>query len=512
MRRGARTAVPGVLVAVCAVAAPALLPGTAVAAPSREDTTCRSAPEKGVKLPESLPGRQLSERLGLTQAWDLADGEGVKVGVVDSGVDHRHPGLKGSVETGSELVMVATKKEFREQAPKAPALDCEGHGTAVAGILAAHRDGRNRIGGVAPGARVHPVRVADGVERASANTLAAAIDSAVEAEVKVLNLSFALPVDRAPVRKAVARAVAADVVVVAAAGNEGLKGRKMYPGAYDGVLAVGAVGEDGQPLDESNQGGWVDLAAYGEREIVLASGGSGYRQEKGTSFAAPQVAGAAALVRSRFPELSAPRVAQRLRDSAAPVGGGGDPRTGAGVVDPFGALTHLGAGGSGEGGEDAGEREAGAIPVQAVPREEPMLSATGAAAVAWSGGLLLAVLLALLGAPAFGRAASRGWRPGARGAPGAGGTRQRRGRAEPGAACPPGEVLERLTGPPPVSAAERTAPRPARQGPGAPGQQHAHAGRSAPAGRPGRPERPSPNGPPRRTRAADRTNRTDRTT
>ena len=108
------------LVVAVAVAAPVLLPETAsaagvprtqpaygttaLAAPSREDTGCRGAPERGVKLPESLPGRQLSERLGLAQAWDLADGAGVKVGVVDSGVDHRHPGLRGSVDTGSEPV------------------------------------------------------------------------------------------------------------------------------------------------------------------------------------------------------------------------------------------------------------------------------------------------------------------------------------------------------------------------------------------------------------------------
>lgn len=382
--------------------------GQAAAAPKAVDTSCSRPAKPGAPLPDTPTGRTLADRLGLAQAWDLADGTGVTVAVVDSGVDGRHPELTSAVGAGAELFTVRSAEEFRRQVPRAPHLDCDGHGTGVAGIIAASRAGEPRISGVAPGARIHPVRMVDGVDRATANTLAAGIDEAVDAGARVLNLSFALPVDRPPVRKAVARAVAADVLVVAAAGNEGTTGVPLYPAAYDGVLAVGAVDAAGEPMEQSNQGSWVDLAAYGESEIVPASGGSGYQQVSGTSFAAPQVAGAAALVRGRFPGLTAEETADRLTASAAPVGvGRADPRTGAGLVDPFAALTHLGAG-------DRGRDQAsdGAIPVQALPADDPGLTPRSVTALAWSGGLFFAVLLALLGAPVVRRAAARGRRPG----------------------------------------------------------------------------------------------------
>ncbi|ARQ72305.1 S8 family serine peptidase [Streptomyces marincola] len=396
--------------ALCAatLAVPGLAP-RAAAEPCRTQAT-------GEELPEGAGPYPLVDRLGLWQAWDLAIGEGVTVAVIDSGVDASHPDLAGQVSDGSEYNGVASADEF-ERTEVAPVQDCAGHGTAVAGLVAAHRS--DHMSGVAPGATVYPVRMDDGVDRATPGTLAAAIDDAVAAGAGVINLSLARPVDDAPVRDAVARAIAADVVVVAAAGNEGnqnVSGGLMYPAAYDGVLAVASVGDDGQPMDSSNAGPWVDLAAYGEALTVVAPGGSGYRTEAGTSMAAAQVSGAAALVRSRFPELTAAEVAARLTDSATPVSGGRNDRTGAGIVDPFGALTHLGGGdGAGSGGDGSGDGAAarpGHVPVQAIPREEPLLSATAATALAWSGVLLLAVVLGLLAAPAVRRAARRGWHAG----------------------------------------------------------------------------------------------------
>lgn len=278
------------------------------------------------------------------------------------------------------------------------------------------------MAGVAPDAAVYPVRIADGVDRASFETLAAAIDDAVDSGAAVLNLSFAIPGDRAPVREAVERAVDAGVLVIAAAGNEGNRdpSQSMYPAAYDGVLAVAAVDGAGAPMQSSNAAEWVDLAAYGENLTVVAPGGSGYRAESGTSFAAAQVSGAAALVLSRFPELSAEEVARRLIASASPVGGGRNDLTGAGIVDPFGAVTGLGLERAGGAAGDDEDRAPAAIPVQAVPRPEPGLSDTAVTALAVSGGLLLAVVLGLPAVPAVRRAARRGWHPGPLG-PGPGG-------------------------------------------------------------------------------------------
>jgi subtilisin family serine protease len=186
----------------------------------------------------------------------------------------------------------------------------------------------------------------------------------------------------------------------------------MYPAAYDGVLAVGSVDANGEPVDQSNAGDWVDLAGFGEEIVLAAPGGEGYRQDSGNSFAAAQVSGAAALVRSLYPDMPAEDVAQRLIDSATPLGGGPNDETGAGRVDPYGALAYIGPPGGGDGGEDDGAAPAGRIPVPPLPQDEPMLSSGQATGLAVSGGLLLAVLLGLLAAPGVRRAARRGWQPG----------------------------------------------------------------------------------------------------
>ncbi|KAB8167878.1 S8 family serine peptidase [Streptomyces sp. 3MP-14] len=389
----------------------------------------------GEELPENAGPYPLIEQLGLRQAWDLATGEGVTVAVLDSGVDREHPDLAGAVARGSEFTVVPEEREFVRTTPERQR-DCPGHGTAVAGMIAANRAEGDRMAGVAPGSVVYPVRIADGVDRATPNTLAAAVDDAVAADVDILNLSFAYPVDAEPLRAAVARAVDAGVLVVAAAGNEGNEGNEggngdgagngegdgegdavpMYPAAYEGVLTVGAVGEDGQPLETSNAGDWVDLAGYGQ-ELAVAAPGGGYRVEAGTSFATAQVSGAAALVLSRFPDLTAAQLADRLTESANPVGGGRGERTGAGIVDPFAALTHLdGAGDGATDGATGDQGEAAArpghIPVRPIPEDRPLLSPTAATALGWTGGLLLAVALGLLGAPAVRRAARRGWHAG----------------------------------------------------------------------------------------------------
>ncbi|MDT0266244.1 S8 family serine peptidase [Streptomyces sp. DSM 44915] len=401
----------------------------------------------GEELPGNAGPYPLIAQLGLRQAWDLASGDGVTVAVLDSGVDGGHPDLADAVLRGAEFTVVAEEREFVRTTPP-PERDCPGHGTAVAGMIAGDRAEGDRMAGVAPGAAIYPIRIADGVDRATPNTLAAAVDDAVAAGADILNLSFAYPVDAEPLRAAVARAVDAGVLVVAAAGNEGNDtpdGGPMYPAAYDGVLTVGAVGADGQPLESSNSGPWVDLAGYGQDLAVLAPGG-GYRAEAGTSFATAQVSGAAALVLSRFPELTATELAERLTASATPVGGGPNERTGAGIVDPFGALTHLD--GATDGTPEAAARP-GHIPVLPVPDDPPLLTDVQATALAWTGGLLLAVALGLLGAPAVRRAARRGWR--------AGPTPEERARAPRPARPPAAPRLDWLRGTP--SSTDRPTPR-----------------------------------------------------
>jgi membrane-anchored mycosin MYCP len=414
-----RAAVLAHAVGVLAVLVPVAVPGAAGPAAAAEEP-CRTE-VTGEPLPENAGPYPLIDQLGLRQAWDLSTGYDVRVAVIDSGIDSRHPDLVMHIlPDASTYTVVPDEREFVRTTPM-PEQDCLGHGTAVAGLIVGERTEGDRMAGVAPDAYIYTVRSAEGVEEATPNMLAAMIDDAVYYGARVINLSLAIPVDREPIREAIANAVANDVVVVAAAGNEGNAGvsqGKMYPAAYDGVVAVGAVGNDGQPLDSSNAGPWVDLASYAEDLVVVAPGGSGYRVESGTSFAAAQVSGVAALVRARFPDMPATEVVRRMIDSATPVGGGRNDRTGAGIVDPFGALTDLGGGVGGEGdGSPASD-----VPVQAMPVSEPLLSRTAATALAVSGGLVLAVVLGLAASPAIRRAARRGWRTGPDGPDGPDGT------------------------------------------------------------------------------------------
>lgn len=261
--------------------------------------------------------------------------------------------------------------------------DCDGHGTLVAGIISATADLDDPMGfsGIAPAAAILAIRqssamftAADSSDTGSGdvNTMAMAVRTAADLGATVINISTvacaAGPLDDRALGAALAYAVdVKDAVVVAAAGNIGGAGRCprppedsesdwetttviTSPGWYDDyVLTVGSVGPTGAPSDFSLPGPWVDIAAPGEQVVSLHPSGSGVVDAlpafgrtmpiSGTSYAAPVVSGVAALVRSRFPELTARQVMQRLESTARPVSTGWTPETGHGVVDPAAALS-----------------------------------------------------------------------------------------------------------------------------------------------------------------------------
>ncbi|MFG1673883.1 type VII secretion-associated serine protease mycosin [Micromonospora sp. NPDC049282] len=336
----------------------------------------------------------------------LATGAGVVVAVVDSGVDRSHPQLAGRVLTGADFLDPGGDGTR----------DCAGHGTGVASIVAATPRPGVAFRGLAPGARILPVRVSEQqvVEgRESGRTVdaagfARAIRWAVDHDADVLNLSVVLYADDPAVRAAVAYAVRRDVVVVAAAGNLHDNGDpRPYPAAYDGVLGVGAIGRDGVRAAFSQTGAYVDLVAPGG-EVLMAAPRQGHLRAEGTSYATPFVAATAALLRQYRPELSAAEVAARIVAGADPAPGRGD-GYGAGVLNPYRAVTES------PGGVEARPRDGAALPAdrpdpaaltrrsrRATARERALLvaGATGGAA-----GLvaLLAVVLP--------RGARRRWRP-----------------------------------------------------------------------------------------------------
>ncbi|MFC0507582.1 type VII secretion-associated serine protease mycosin [Micromonospora costi] len=335
----------------------------------------------------------------------LATGVGVTVAVVDSGVDRDHPQLTGRVLDGTDLL----------DDDGDGTRDCAGHGTGVASIIAAAPRPGVGFRGLAPGARILPVRVSEQqvVEgRESGRTVSAAdfaraIRWAVDRGADVLNLSVVLYTDNPAVRSAVDYAVARDVVVVAAAGNLHEAGDpRPYPAAYDGVLGVGAVTAQGIRAAFSQTGPYVDLVAPGS-DVLMAAPGQGHHRAEGTSYAAPFVAATAALLREYRPELTAAQVIERITASADPAPGGG---YGAGVLNPYRAVAETAGGTTGRTRPVAALADESPSPSllarqarRAAARDRALVVAAAVAAV------VVAVVLVALVAP---HGARRRWRPG----------------------------------------------------------------------------------------------------
>ncbi|MGK5681562.1 type VII secretion-associated serine protease mycosin [Actinoplanes sp. URMC 104] len=269
----------------------------------------------------------------------FATGAGVRVAVIDSGVDATHPQLRGHVVQGADFLH--DERSGRQ--------DCNGHGTAVASIIGAAPAEDTGFQGLAPDAVIVPVRISEQQEidgkavgdRGTPAQFADAIDWAVgEGRADVINISLVMTENNDDVRRAVARAVAAGVVVVAAAGNNGDRGNPdPFPALYPGVIGVGAIAGNGVRASFTQQGDYVDLVAYGD-PVTAASLISGHRTLQGTSFSAPFVSATAALIKQRFPRLSPGQVRDRLIATADPVPAGGRGTAyGFGALNPYRALT-----------------------------------------------------------------------------------------------------------------------------------------------------------------------------
>jgi type VII secretion-associated serine protease mycosin len=268
--------------------------------------------------------------LRIREAHQITEGKGVTVAVIDSGVWADHPDLAGAVLPGFNVL---GKGDGRE--------DYVGHGTGIAGIIAARgRSGNRGVLGVAPAAEVLPVSPAG-----SPLVVTEAIDWSVEHGAKVINMSF-LTNGTEGLAAAVKRAAAADVVLVAGSGNDDEAGSDSeYPAAYQEVLAVGAADRAGKIAAFSHQGPQLDLVAPGVDVAVATSDpDSRYQRVEGTSVSTAIVSGAAALIRARYPELSAAQVVKVLTSTAADRGPAGrDDAYGFGELDLMGALSAAGS-------------------------------------------------------------------------------------------------------------------------------------------------------------------------
>jgi type VII secretion-associated serine protease mycosin len=260
------------------------------------------------------------DAVGVETAWNTATGEGVVVAVVDTGVS-AHPDLAGRLLTGYDFVGRDTD-----------ATDGHGHGTHVAGIVAAVADNEIGVAGAAPGAMILPVRVLDDGGSGSWFTVANGITWAADNGADVINLSLGGTSRSATITQAVEYARSRGVVVVVSAGNDGDSGTISWPGAEPGVIAVAAAASTGTIASFSSRGDYVDVAAPGQSILsTLYTGDYGFKS--GTSMAAPYVAGLAALVIQAHPDWSEARVRQHIEDTAVDIDvPGPDPAAGKGLV------------------------------------------------------------------------------------------------------------------------------------------------------------------------------------
>jgi len=266
-------------------------------------------------------------RIGADRAWEVEKGSGdILVAVLDTGVDPLHPDLAGRVATGYDFI----------DGDGDPG-DVNGHGTHVAGVIAASGDDGRGAAGVAWRVRILPVKVLDDQGYGRYSQVIAGLRYAADSGAAVINLSLGGGAPSQALQEAVDYAISRGAVVVAAAGNEALDSLS-YPAACEGVIGVGATDEEDRTTAFSNRGEGLDLVAPGT-SILSDSPGGGYAYMSGTSTAAPQVSGAVALLRSRFPDLGPSDAAQRLCDSARDLGASGyDSTSGWGLLQVHKAL------------------------------------------------------------------------------------------------------------------------------------------------------------------------------
>ena len=405
MRPRIRRGAAGIVTILLALGATLTGPGTAVASPRAAPTTGQCTAE--TRLAATPPAL---DQLQSTSAWTVTRGAGVVVAVVDSGVAANNPHLAGAIAGGIDLV--------GDGMGQGGYADLDGHGTAIAGEIAARRIGGSGVLGLAPDARILSVRVfsstGDQAKRAgtgpSIARLAEGIRVAAAARAQIINVSLSTDSDDPGLRAAVAYATAAGSLVVASAGNSngdyavganganGVNGVR-YPANDPGVLGVTAVNTAGQATSASIHGPHIAVAAPGQNVLTSSSLGGDcvYASDApATSFSTGYAAAAAALVAGAYPNEKPAQWIYRLEASAVrPSAGVRDNQLGWGIVQPYDALTLIpGAGVPGPIDPDGKEAAVSARTTQGVsPLQHQVLPEAAARQIAGLAGLTAAILV-----------------------------------------------------------------------------------------------------------------------
>lgn len=311
------------------------------------------------------------------QAWDLSTGENVTVAIIDSGVDFTHQDAPSMFANEGEIpgnnidddrngfVDDTNGWDFLRN-ENASSIDESGHGTHVAGIIAAKGNNALGIVGVAYNAKILPLRVLDKDSKGTEENVAKAIVYAAKMGAKVINISLGGTGESAIIHRALKDAKDLGSVIVDSSGNDHADANNVFPARYAETITVASVVNDGKTISYfSNHGEVVDLVAGGGGEVhsppaspkninilsllsshafhnvvsefLVENTSTRYVLKSGTSMAAPVVSGVAALVISANPSLTPDQVKSVLTSSAQPIDGGKNATYGYGLVDAYSA-------------------------------------------------------------------------------------------------------------------------------------------------------------------------------
>ncbi|WP_229848410.1 type VII secretion-associated serine protease mycosin [Kitasatospora griseola] len=300
------------------------------------------------------------QRVVLNELWGIDknglathSGKDVTVAVIDTGVDTANPQLTGKVIDGPDLLGESMASGGTQRPAGTSTTDPVGHGTKVAGIIAAAQ--RDKVGfvGLAKDAKILSIRQNDAEGHGSVNTLIKAIDKAIEAGAGVINISQDVRVEIDPnkpldspfqeepdLKRVLDKAESKGIVVVASSGNDGAEG-PTYPAKYETVLAVGASDRNNERATFSQYGDFVDVVAPGV-DMLSTVPGAGQCTDNGTSFSAPYVSGLAAVLKSEHQGWTAQQIRTVIEQTAQRTEHGRNKWIGWGVVDPVKAVSFSG--------------------------------------------------------------------------------------------------------------------------------------------------------------------------